>query len=239
MRVAGCLAATIAVATLSAERGHADAGGDSVGAQHLLLFSGGDFWRNGKFTHGGLLWSPDGLERTGFTLKALIGAGTYRYRSGAGDIAATQYLAALMPGWRYKINRVEITIFGGIDAQHHRPSPADPGNRLSGSHLGVRAGADMWWEPTAASMVAVAASLSTIGASHWARAAYGTRVFDRLYVGPEALAIGDTTYRQFRLGLHATALRSGPFEWSAGVGWATDSSKRSGAYGHIGLLTRR
>ena len=29
----------------------------------VLLFSGVDLWRDGQFMHGGLIWSPGGLDR--------------------------------------------------------------------------------------------------------------------------------------------------------------------------------
>jgi hypothetical protein len=47
------------------------------------LFSGADLWRDGRFMHGGLLWSPGGIDREGFTLEAMVSGGTYRYASGA------------------------------------------------------------------------------------------------------------------------------------------------------------
>ena len=74
------VAAAFAVCCVCVSTGPARAGDD--GAQ-LLLFSGADLWRDGRFLHGWLLWSPGGIEREGFTLKAMLSGGTYRYRSGA------------------------------------------------------------------------------------------------------------------------------------------------------------
>jgi hypothetical protein len=33
----------------------------------FFLFAGTDLWRDGAFVHGGLLWSPAGLDADGFT----------------------------------------------------------------------------------------------------------------------------------------------------------------------------
>jgi hypothetical protein len=33
----------------------------------VLLFAGTDLWRDGAFLHGGVLWSPGGLDSDGFT----------------------------------------------------------------------------------------------------------------------------------------------------------------------------
>ncbi len=72
-----------------------------------------------------------------------------------------------------------------------------------------------------------------------ARSRYGWRAFDRLYLGPEALALGDDSYHQWRVGVHVTAFKTGAFEWSLGTGYVSDSDHRSGVYGRIGVLARR
>ena len=203
----------------------------------VLLFSGYDLWRNGGFAHGGALWSPQGLARDGFMLKALIGAGVYRYQSGAIPVRGEVYAAALMPGWRFVRGTLDVAVYGGLDAQHHLVT-GDPANRLRGFNLGFRTGADLWWEPAANAMVNASMAASTIGAGYWARAAYGWRLFDRFFAGPEITALGDDNYRQFRVGVHVTAFRWAAFEWSAGLGYVRDSDDRSGAYARIGLLTR-
>ena len=61
------VAAAFMVCCVCVSTGPARAGDD--GAQ-FLLFSGADLWRDGRFMHGGLLWSPGGLDREGFTLQA-------------------------------------------------------------------------------------------------------------------------------------------------------------------------
>lgn len=208
-------------------------------AERVLLFAGVDLWRNGGFLHGGLVWSPNGLDRAGFAAKVLVGGGRYHYLSGATDIAGAVALISAMPGWRFKRGSAELTVNAGLDVQRHRLDPDDPGNRLRGRHVGLRVSADLWWEPVASAMTSASASFSTIGDGYWTRAAAGWRFFNRLYFGPEALALGDDSYRQWRLGLHATALKVGETEWSASAGYVEDSDGRSGLYGRIGMLARR
>jgi hypothetical protein len=100
VRAAVVLAAALFSGCLCVSAGPAWAGNDGGGAQSLL-FSGGDIWRNGAFSNGGLLWSPGGLDREGFTLKAMLSGGLYRYNSGAlaGDqVVGTEYAAQILPG---------------------------------------------------------------------------------------------------------------------------------------------
>ncbi|MEA2928880.1 MAG: hypothetical protein QOG38_1308, partial [Hyphomicrobiales bacterium] len=77
--VAAVVATGLAFCGATAARANTTQDGE---AAHFLLHGGFDLWRNGGFGHGGLLWSPDGLNKEGFTFKLLLGGGTYRYRSG-------------------------------------------------------------------------------------------------------------------------------------------------------------
>ena len=157
------------------------------GGDRFLFFSGFDIWRDGDFLHGGILWSPQGLAQEGFTLKVLLSGGSYRYHAGTIEITGNQGLAAAMPGWRFKSDRLEVTLFAGIDLQYHWLTPDDPGNRLRGTHPGLRAGFDLWYEP--ADMIMTTASLwaSTIDTNVWGRVAAGVRFLDRVWLGPEAV----------------------------------------------------
>jgi hypothetical protein len=212
---------------------------DSADVDRFLLFSGFDLWRAGGFAHGGVLWSPEGLGRPGFTFKLLIAGGRYQYPSGTTEISGRQSLASAMPGWRIVGERAELTVFAGLDLQSHHFIPNDPLNKLRGNHAGARIGADFWSEPIDGLMVAGSISASTIGPNIWSRAATGVRLFDWAWVGPELQMMGDGHYEQFRAGAHVTSLKTGAFEWSAGFGYAIDSDNHAGAYGRVGLLTRQ
>lgn len=231
-------AAAVGVCCVGVSTSPVRAGDDGA---HFLLFSGADLWRDGAFVHGGLLWSPGGFDREGFTLQAVISGGTYRYQSGALDVRVTgvEKSAQLMPGWRFKRDRLEIKIFAGLDIKNDITMPFDPSNRLHGTSAGARAAVDLWFEPTPSTMIAADVSLTSIATGYSARAAYGWRLQDWFYLGPEAQTFACLGYSQMRLGAHATALKTGPFEWSAAAGWAVDNDRRSGLYARLGVLMRR
>ena len=88
-------------------------------------------------------------------------------------------------------------------------------------------------------MVAADASLTSIANGYSARAAYGWRLHDWFYLGPEAETFACIGYSQLRFGLHLTGLKTEQWEWSAAAGWANDSNGRSSPYLRLGLLTRR
>ena len=108
--------------------------------------------------HGGFLYAYQGLNQDGPVFKLLLNGGLYRYRSGATEITGRQLMGAALPGWRWNRPGLEVTVFAGLDVQDHRYRPDDPGNRLRGTHLGVRGGFDVWYEPLRDGMVTASAS---------------------------------------------------------------------------------
>lgn len=241
VRVVARLAAAAALVWLCGAGARADSFARSDDT--FLFFTGTDLWLHGSFSYGGTLWSPDGLDRGGFTFKALIGAGSYQYRSGALDdaqVTGTQLTGFVLPGWRFVNGKTFVTVFAGLDLQHHRTTPFDPGGDLNGNHAGIRGAIEFWHEPSTATMIAADATASSIGPSYAGRAAFGWRVADAFYLGPEVggFVSGDS-YKQFRAGLHVTGFRLAWVEWSAAAGWATDSDDRNGFYARLGLHVRR
>jgi hypothetical protein len=211
----------------------------------IMLFSGRDIWVNGAFAHGGLIIAPSGFEQDGLLLKIMLSGGLHRYDAqNLGErVVGAEWLAQVLPGWRIKRGDVEFKVFMGPEIQNHHLPPDDPGNRLRGYSYGLRVAAELWYEPTAKTMIATDVSLSSIAASNSARAAYGWRVLEDMlggiYVGPEAQYFGSDGYRHSRLGIHITSMKTEDTEWSAAAGWARDSAGRSSPYVRLGILTRR
>jgi hypothetical protein len=211
----------------------------------LLVFSGGDTWRQGVFAHDGFLWTPAGEGNDGFVVKAIVSTGVYRYRSGfLGNAEVYGWMTggSVMPGVHFTRSGVTVTAFAGLDMQWHNLSLYDPGNALRGRHVGLRLAIDLWTEPVPDMMLAGSATLSTIGSSYALRLAAGWRLFDRFYLGPEAIAYGAANYQQHRIGAHMTGLRNEllgwKFEWQGGLGYAWDGDGESGPYARLGVLWR-
>jgi len=211
-----------------------------------LLFSGRDIWRNGVFAYGGFMFAPGGLEDDGFLVKILLSGGLYRYNAenlGGERVIGAEWLAQVLPGWRIKRGDAEFKFFMGPEIQRHRLWPDDPANRLRGTSFGLRAATEIWYEPTPATMVALDLSLSSIATSNSARGGFGWRVLKDMlggvYVGPEIQYFGSDGYRHLRLGAHVTSMKTDDIEWSAAIGWASDSSRRTGPYVRLNLMRRR
>lgn len=240
-RVAAACAVAAAVVVLCAHdvRGEPAAGTEQA---RWLLFANSDIWHEGGFANGGVLWAPTGLDQQGLVFKLTFGGGVYHYTSGAlgnADVRGDLLSGSILPGYRFVSGKLITTFYLGYDFQRHHLTPDDPSAGLRGTYNGVRTGFELWYEPTAVTMIAADASVSSIGPSYNARLAAGIR-FDTFYLGPEVQGFAaDDNYQQLRAGLHLTGIRTGTFEWTTGAGWALDSDHRSGLYGKIGVFTRR
>lgn len=241
----GVVATVIALAWTAAcaamdpiEAGGVEAGGPENPS--LLLLSGTDLWRYGGFLYGGLLWSPAGLDSGGFTLKMLLDTGKYNYVSGAlqESIEGTQLSAAALPGWRFRRDSLTVTLFAGPIVQDNRLSAPDPGSRLYGLHAGAEAGADIWYQPNAATMAALSGAFASIGPTGYVRAAVGFRLFAAAFVGPEIEQLWCADFEEIELGAHVSALRIDAVDWSMGAGWALASDQRSSPYVRLGVNAR-
>ena len=117
--------------------------------EHFLLFAGADALAQRRLRP----WRPDvvagGVDKEGFAAK-LMARRRHLSLSAMARRRLTGYVTVfdVMPGWRFKPGNADITVFAGLDVQHHRLSPDDLNNAARGTHAGLRVGADFWWEPT-------------------------------------------------------------------------------------------
>ena len=247
------VAAAVLAAVLSVAIGAAvaDSGETKPEPQHFMLFTGADLWRNGGFAHAGVMWAQAGLDNNGFVIKLAAGGGLYRYHSDAVGAEITGYKtdASILPGWRFRRGDLFVTVFAGFDWQRHKLLPDDPTAGLRGGYIGLRGAVDLWYQPNTTTMVAAELSATTIGPSYWGRLAYGWRLFERFYAGPEISGFNSNgNYQQLRAGFHVTGLKFSKFsrtylewlnfEWSVGMGFARDSDHRQSIYVRLGLLLR-
>jgi hypothetical protein len=234
--VAAAMAAAASVAFITVEPAQAG----PPNAPTFLFFSGTDLWRYGAFLYGGAIWSPGGLDSDGFTLKALFNGGRYTYSSGTlnSDVSAVMASAAIMPGWRFSYDKLIVSLFVGPVAQDYRLTPNDPASRLHGFYLGSEFSADIWYQPTAHTMASVNGTLATIGPTGSLRTAFGVRVFDKAFVGPEIGELWCGNFEQVQFGAHLTGLRTEMVEWSAAGGWSLTSDQRQGPYLRLGVNVR-
>jgi len=206
----------------------------------FLFFGGTDLWRYGAFLYGGAVWSPAGLDTSGFIFKTLLSGGGYTYRSGAlnADVKGTTMSAAVLPGWKFTGTGLIVSVYAGPVVQNYRLRPNDPGAHLHGLYVGGQFATEVWYQPTPSTMAVFNGTISSIGPTGSLRVAAGVRFLDRMFVGPENQEIWCGNFAEYQLGAHITALRIDAFEWSAGSGFALTSDHRIGPYLRVGFAAR-
>jgi len=207
--------------------------------ERFLFYSGFDLWNFGYAGYAGAQWAPDSLDRDGFVLNAFVSDGIERF-----DTPTTRYRtailrASILPGWRFKRGNLEVKVFAGADFEYDALSPIQAYRLPPRSSVGARAAIDLWWEPTAITMLSASASVTSIANGFSTRVAGGWRVFEAGWIGPEIAMSSDRFSEQYRVGAHLTGLRTGAFEWSLAAGYVQDSFRRTGMYGRISVLARR
>jgi hypothetical protein len=208
---------------------------------HFLTFAGTDLWRQGAFLYGGGLWAPAGMDHDGFVLKVVATRGYYRYRTGTlGDVTVigAMYAASVMPGLHFPRGKVSVTVYAGPERQVHVLLPDDQGNLTRGLRTGVRLATDLWYQPTDLAMVTFSSTLTTIGNAYAMRSAFGWKLLDSFYLGPEALIYGANNYTQLRIGVHVTEFEFLRRDWQAAIGYAHDNGGNDGAYVRVGVSER-
>jgi Cellulose biosynthesis protein BcsS len=230
--------AAVAIMVVRSPLDPAKAGGPNDPS--FLIFTGTDLWRYGAFFYGGTLWTPAGVDADGFTLKMLLNGGGYTYTAGDlhADVDGTMLSASVLPGWRFTRNKLIVTVFAGPVVQDYRLTPNDPGSRLHGLYLGMQFAGDVWYQPTATTMAAINGTFTTVGPTGSLRLAFGYKLFEPAFIGPEIEEIWCGNFDEVQFGAHVTGLRTKALEWSASSGWTLTSDQRSGPYLRIGVLTR-
>jgi len=207
--------------------------------ERFLLFGGFDIWRFGFTGYAGLHWAPRSLDMDGFVLRVFASEGIELYDGSSIRYRTAIFRASVLPGWQFKRGKLEVRLFAGPDFERDEFSPRSLYQQPVLNSLGLRGAIDLWWEPSAATMLSASASATTIAAGYNARIAAGWRVFDAGWVGPELMVSADRFSQQYRAGLHLTGFRTSTLEWSFAAGIVQDNFHRTGSYGRISLVARR
>lgn len=203
----------------------------------MLYFSGIEAQRWSLGAYAGAQWAPGRIDREGFVLRMLMSDSIERFTTPNYRYDTQIFRGAVMPGYKWSRNKVELQVLGGIGSE----VDAKLTNHAALTwriKLGAQISADLWWEPTRALMLQSSFTATTIDSGYSARVAGGWRLLERYWIGPELAASHDYFSSQYRVGAHLTGLRTDEYEWSFAAGRVWDSYQRDGIYGRIGIVVR-
>lgn len=176
-------------------------------------------------------------DASGLRVRVEAMAGRYDYPSGATGrtIRADQAELSVMGGYEWVWRNARLAALIGVSAGNVQLSAPDPTNPSTGLSAGLKVAADLWMQPTDATMFSVYGAYTTSANTYYLRTKFGVSVFDRFYIGPEAALLGNDFYGQWRLGAHLSGLRLGRFDLSLAGGYLQDQGQKAGAYATIDM----
>jgi hypothetical protein len=174
------------------------------------------------------------LDQSGVRLRVGGLGGAYNYipsTPGLGRVHGAMEGGSFMAGYEWVAERATIAVFGGAEITNTSLSPNDPNNVVKGLRGGLKFGVDFYVTPTDFTMISGVAYYSTNFNAYYGRLKFGMAIANHVYVGPEALALGDDFFQQWRMGGHVTGLRLGILQMGASAGFLNDRVRGAGAYG--------
>ncbi len=162
-------------------------------------------------------------------------AGTYSYpgQGVAQRVTGYQQEGAGLLGYEWIWADAALAGYVGFNVRSNQLSIADPGNPVVGTGVGLKIAANFYATPTDRTMVSAYGSYSTKFNAYYSRVRAGYMVADGVYLGPEALFLGDDFFRQYRIGAHLTGVRFGPVAMSVAAGFVQDRIQGSGYYSSL------
>ncbi|CAO4141508.1 cellulose biosynthesis protein BcsS [Methylorubrum aminovorans] len=162
-------------------------------------------------------------------------AGTYSYpgQSVGGRVTGYQQEGSLLAGYEWIWRDAALAGYIGFNVRSNQLSIPDPGNPVVGTGVGLKVAGNFYAAPTDRTMVSAYGSYSTKFNAYYSRFRVGYMVADGVYIGPEALFLGDDFFRQYRVGAHLSGLSFGPVQMSLAAGYVQDRVQGTGYYSSI------
>lgn len=178
------------------------------------------------------------IGRGGFRFRLDGQAGDYNYISqspGVGKVLGREEDGAFLAGWAWVNRRTNIALYAGPEVRSDSLNKYDPSNAASPNSAGLQTSFDVYSNPTRYTMVFGQLSYSTVRQAYYSHLKLGLAVAQGVYVGPEALFLGDDVYRQWRAGVHLTGVSLGSLQFGVSGGYLKDQTRGSGGYGILDM----
>ena len=173
-----------------------------------------------------------GLDQSGMRLRLGGVIGQYSYTNSVlGTVNGTQSDVSFMIGYEWVTARASFGVYGGANYDNNSTDKYDSANASVGKGTGLKVALDFNYRPTDYTMFAGVASFSTMHSAYYSRLKAGYAIAPQIYVGPEAIFMGDDFFRQWRIGLHMTGAKFSMLQLGASAGVLVDKVRGTGIYG--------
>ncbi len=173
-----------------------------------------------------------GLDESGLRLRLGGVVGQYSYtNTNLGTIKGTQSDVSFMIGYEWVNARSSFGVYGGANYDNNAIDKYDPANKSVGKGTGAKIAVDFNYRPTDYTMFSGVGSFSSFHSAYYTRMKAGYAIAPQLYVGPEAVFMGDDFFKQWRVGLHMTGAKFSALQVGASAGVLVDKVRGTGIYG--------
>ena len=174
-----------------------------------------------------------GFDQSGMRLRlgGVLGAYSYVGGNGIGRVNGTQMDGSFMVGYEWVTQRASFGVYGGVDMNNNKIDKTDTANNSTGQATGAKIAIDFNYRPTDYTMFSGVASFSSAHNAYYARFKAGYSIGQQVYVGPEAIFMGDDFFKQWRIGGHLTGAKFGMLQLGASGGVLVDKVRGTGMYG--------
>ncbi|GJE29409.1 hypothetical protein LKMONMHP_4290 [Methylobacterium organophilum] len=187
----------------------------------------------GSVTVTTALGSPPTVSGARVRIEGVAGTYSYPGQSVGSRVTGYQQEGSALAGYEWIWRDAALAGYIGFNVRSNQLSIPDPGNPVAGTGVGLKVAGNFYANPTDRTMVSAYGSYSTKFNAYYSRVRLGYMVADGVYIGPEALFLGDDFFRQYRIGAHLTGLTFGPVQMSLAAGYVRDRIQGSGYYSSI------
>jgi cellulose biosynthesis protein BcsS len=176
--------------------------------------------------------ATDTLKESGARIRLEGLEGVYDYKASATQarVQGHQVEGSLLAGYEWIWRNATLSGYVGLNVRDNRLSVYDPQNKVVGTAVGVKSVLEFYANPTDDTMVSAYGSYATDHRAYYTRFKVGLSLFDRTFVGPEAMFLGDDFFSQWRVGAHVTGFRLGALQFGLSGGYVRDRVQKGGAY---------
>ena len=175
------------------------------------------------------------FEQSGARIRLAGVLGQYSYigSNSIGRVTGTQMDGSFMVGYEWVSRRATVAVYGGGNIVNNKLSVYDPSNSSAGQATGFKIGADFYIRPTDFIMISGVGSYSSAHNAYYAKLKTGLAIAPDIFVGPEAVFLGDSFFTQWRAGMHITGAKFSALQIGASAGILKDKVRGSGIYGAL------
>jgi outer membrane immunogenic protein len=187
-----------------------------------------------------ILWGPGGLDNSGFRVRlgTIDGAYSFLQNTTFGPrIFGNSEEGSGMIGYEFVQGATTLLLMTGVEyvtssspnPQNDTTNTANPANPVPGTAFGSKSLLELYSNPTDKTMVQAELTYSTAFRQYYEQFQIGYAALGpEIYIGPEAIFLGDENFDQYRIGAFVSGIKIGKVELGFSGGYLKDRAQGSG-----------